>query len=66
MPVPPPPATVTSTTLTHTVVAGETLSSISRQYYGTALRWRDILAANRAEIPEANALRVGTLISIPE
>jgi len=57
-----PPAT----TRTHVVQPGDTLSSISRQYYGTPSRWEDIFAANRGVIPNANSLRVGTELRLPE
>jgi nucleoid-associated protein YgaU len=50
----------------HTVVAGETLSDISRKYYGSANRWQKILKANRETIKDANKLRPGTNLFIPE
>ena len=50
----------------HTVVAGETLSDISRKYYGSANKWQKILKANRETIKDANKLRPGTNLFIPE
>lgn len=50
---------------THTVVAGDTLSTISRRYYGTANRWSEILEANRGTLRDPAALRVGMKLRIP-
>jgi trimeric autotransporter adhesin len=48
---------------THTVVRGETLSSISSAAYGSSKYWRKIAAANPKINP--NALRPGTVIILP-
>ena len=50
----------------HTVVGGETLSDISHKYYGAANKWQKILKANRETIKDANKLRPGTNLFIPE
>lgn len=50
---------------THAVVAGDTLSTISRRYYGTANRWSEILEANRGTLRDPSALRVGMKLRIP-
>jgi nucleoid-associated protein YgaU len=50
---------------THTIVAGDTLAKISRQYYGTADRWPDILAANRDILHDEKSLVIGRVIRIP-
>jgi len=50
---------------THVVVEGDTLSKISKEYYGTANRWEEILAANRSVIRNENSLSVGTNLTIP-
>ena len=50
----------------HIISAGETLSDISRTYYGSANEWRKILNANREIIKDVNKLRPGTKIIIPE
>jgi acetyl esterase/lipase/phage tail protein X len=50
----------------HIVRPGETLSGISRTYYGSAGRWRKILEANRGMVQDANTLRVGTKLIIPD
>lgn len=52
------------TARTHTVVAGDTLSDISFQYFGTSTRWSDILALNKGIDPKA--LKVGTVLVIHE
>ncbi|MHC4488415.1 MAG: LysM peptidoglycan-binding domain-containing protein [Planctomycetota bacterium] len=50
----------------HIVSKGETLSEISRKYYGSANKWQKILNANRNVISDANKLRLGTKLIIPE
>lgn len=50
----------------HTVGKGETLSGISSQYYGTSKRWAKIYEANKSTIADANNLKVGTTLIIPE
>lgn len=55
---PPVPAT-------HTVVAGDTLSSISKKYYGTTARWRDIYNANRVSMSSPSSLRPGMVLKLP-
>lgn len=49
----------------HTVQKKETLYSISRQYYGDHTKWKEIYAANRAEISDPNRIRVGQRLVIP-
>jgi len=50
----------------HIVRKGESLSGISRKYYGSANKWKKILHANRNVIKDANKLRPGTKLIIPE
>jgi chromosome segregation ATPase len=50
---------------THTIVAGDTLAKISRQYYGTPDRWPEILAANRDILHDEKSLVIGRVIRIP-
>jgi len=52
-------------TRTHIVKKGETLSSIAKQYYGNANRWRDIWKANKDVVPDPKKLKVGTRLVIP-
>ena len=49
----------------HVVRPGETLSSISQQYYGSTNNWRKILAANEKTIKDANKIAPGTKLIIP-
>ncbi|MFA6962107.1 MAG: LysM peptidoglycan-binding domain-containing protein [Opitutaceae bacterium] len=66
-PVTPPPAPVAAVAepRVHTVAPGDTLSGISKKYYGTATRWNDILQANKAAIRNPDALALGTKLRIP-
>ncbi|MFP4068544.1 MAG: LysM peptidoglycan-binding domain-containing protein [Opitutales bacterium] len=50
---------------TYTVRSGDSLSSISRQVYGTPSRWIDIYQANRDRLASENALKVGQELRIP-
>jgi nucleoid-associated protein YgaU len=50
---------------THTIATGDTLAKISRQYYGTADRWPEILAANRDVLRDEKSLVVGRTLRIP-
>jgi nucleoid-associated protein YgaU len=50
----------------HIVRSGETLSDISRQYYGTADKWQKILGADHLPIENPSKLRPGTRLIIPE
>jgi len=50
----------------HIVRKGETLSEISYKYYGSASKWRILLDANRNVIEDANKLRPGTKLIVPE
>lgn len=49
----------------YTVQSGDTLTTISRRFYGTPSRWMDIYQANRDRLSSENALRVGQEIQIP-
>jgi len=50
---------------THTVQPGDTLSGISRQYYGTDSRWMDIYQANRDRLGSQDSIQVGQELRIP-
>ena len=54
------------TTKFHIVRRNESLSSISKQYYGTANRWQKILDANRETIRDPNRIVPGTKLIIPD
>jgi nucleoid-associated protein YgaU len=47
------------------VVEGDTLTKISRKYYGTSGRWEDILKANRDILKDEKSLAVGSSLKIP-
>lgn len=61
----PAPAPTAPEVKYHVVAAGDTLGKISRQYYGTASRWPEILAANKDVLKNENSLLVGTKLRIP-
>ncbi|WPJ93954.1 LysM peptidoglycan-binding domain-containing protein [Coraliomargarita algicola] len=50
---------------TYTVQSGDTLSAISKRFYGTPSRWIDIYQANRDRLSSESALRVGQEVRIP-
>ncbi|MEC7274267.1 MAG: LysM peptidoglycan-binding domain-containing protein [Verrucomicrobiota bacterium] len=49
----------------YTVQSGDTLSAISKRFYGTSTRYIDIFQANRDRLSSEGALRVGQVIRIP-
>ena len=55
------------TEMKHTVVAGETLGTISTKYYGTSAKYMDIFNANRPlmSLKGANYLENGWVLTIP-
>lgn len=67
----PPPAArpilppMTTTPKQHTVSAGDTLSDISKQYYGDRSHAAEILAAN-PRIKSARSLKIGDVLTLPE
>jgi nucleoid-associated protein YgaU len=63
----PQPALVTGAPAmrTHTIAVGDTLSAISRHYYGTPNRWPEILAANRDWLRDERSLIAGRILRIP-
>lgn len=60
-----PEATPTSERRVHTVVSGDTLYDLAREYYGDASEWRRIRDANSERIAAGNKLRLGTELVIP-
>lgn len=50
---------------TYVVKSGDTLSSIAKQVYGDASKWRKIWDANKARVPNKDKLKVGTKLIIP-
>ena len=49
----------------YTVARGDTLSSISRRFYGSPGNWKKIHEANTRAVPNANVLKPGTKLLIP-
>jgi nucleoid-associated protein YgaU len=47
------------------VVDGDTLTKISRQYYGTSARWDEIFQANRDTLANESSLTIGATLRIP-
>lgn len=50
----------------YTVKSGDTLSAIAQKMYGKSSRWRDILEANRDQIPASDRLTPGMTLVIPQ
>ena len=61
----PPPVVRHDVARTYTVQAGDTLSSISRKFYGSPNRWKDIYNANRDVLPNPQSLKLGQSLKIP-
>jgi len=49
----------------YTVKEGDTLASISRKYYKTSKRWREIRDANEKKIDDPDNLKAGVTLKIP-
>jgi nucleoid-associated protein YgaU len=47
------------------VVDGDTLTRISRKFYGTSARWEEILRANHDVLKDEKSLVVGSTLKIP-
>ena len=50
---------------TYVVQSGETLASISKKFYQTPSRWKDILDANQNQLSNPDELKVGQTIIVP-
>jgi len=50
----------------HIVRKDQTLSSISREYYGTANKWKKIFDANRDVMKDPNKINTGMKLIIPD
>ncbi len=51
---------------TYTVEKGDSLSKISRQFYGEASRWREIFEANRDQLDDPDRIFPGQVLKIPQ
>jgi LysM repeat protein len=52
-------------TRTYTVQKGDTLASISRKFYNTSNRWKDIVDANHNQLGGGTGIREGQVLIIP-
>jgi nucleoid-associated protein YgaU len=50
----------------YTIKAGDTLSKISKQYYGNANQYMKIAEANKELIKDPNKIQIGWVITIPD
>lgn len=62
----PKPATPPAVPKTYTVQAGDTLSKISKQFYGDAGKYMKIFEANRDKLSNPDLIKVGQVLAIPE
>ena len=49
----------------YVVKEGDTLASISRKFYKTSARWKEILDANKKKIEDPDNLKAGQSLNIP-
>jgi len=49
----------------YTVVKGDSLSKIAKQFYGNANRWKEIHQANLDTIKNPDLIKIGQVIVIP-
>jgi len=59
------PTTAGSAERTYTVQSGDTLSKISKQFYGTANEYTKIFEANRDVLKDPNKISSGQTLKIP-
>ena len=57
---------VSQTAKTHTVKAGDTLSKIAKQHYGSANLFMKIFEANKDILRDPDKIHVGQVLKIPE
>jgi len=51
---------------TYTVQRGDTLSHISKHFYGKASRWNAIFEANRDQLDDPDLIQPGQVLRIPQ
>ena len=61
----PSPKPGKSTVRSHVVESGDTLFSLSRKYYDSPDRWKDIRRANQKSVDASGKLKVGQTLKIP-
>ena len=59
------PSAAPASPRTHTVAKGETLSAISKEYYGKASEYPRIFDANRDQLSDPDMIKVGQVLKIP-
>ncbi|MFH1339372.1 MAG: LysM peptidoglycan-binding domain-containing protein [Candidatus Omnitrophota bacterium] len=60
-----PPKSQTVVMKKYTVKKGDTLQEISRNFYGTTKRWKEIYEVNREVLKSPNSIYPGQVIEIP-
>lgn len=55
-----------SASKTYTVVSGDSLSKISKKFYGDAGKWKKIHAANIDKVPNPDLIHPGQELTIPD
>lgn len=60
-----PMAPAADTLQTYTVAKGDTLSAISKKFYGKSSKWRVIFEANTDQISNPDLIRIGQVLKIP-
>jgi len=50
---------------TYTVVGGDSLSKISKHFYGSANHWNEIFQANRDQLSNPDLIKPGQVLKIP-
>jgi nucleoid-associated protein YgaU len=58
-------STAPSAQRTYTVVRGDSLSKIAKQFYGDAKQWRKIFDANKDKIKNPDLIQPGWVLTIP-
>ena len=59
-------AEAVDTQQSYTVVAGDSLSKISKHFYGDASKWNTIWEANKSQIKNPDLIQVGQVLTIPQ
>jgi len=62
----PAPAPAKPAARTYTVVAGDNLSKIAKNFYGDANKWKKIFEANRDIIKNPDLIKPGQTLKIPD
>jgi len=55
----------TNNQLTYTVIAGDTLSSISKKFYGKTSQWEKIYNLNKEQLSTPSSLKIGQVLKLP-